>query len=1688
MKEEEVEQKVNTERTKRPWWKRVLRILSWIILLIILFFTLIVLFIRSSWGQNFVVGKITHFISTKTQTKVSIQKLFITFSGDVDLQGLYLEDKQGDTLIYSQKLSVEIPLFPIMMGNPISVDELKWSGFRANIVRKDSLEGYNFQFLIDAFASGEPAKKRENTTSEPPKINIGTIDFKNFKINYNDEVSGMKAKFDLGTFHFKGKNFDLKRMNFEVAKISLENTKLNYIQSKATEPTESTESVSPYLSLGNLKLKNVIVHYSSIPDSLEADLKVVNLALEVPKVDLRKKDVEVDKFILSNSNIQLKLNAKKKEEIQQVDDPASIEVIQEFIWPAWNVQVASISLEKNRIHFQQGEKSIETKGFKADYILLNDFNFQAKNMELSKKETARLDIKKLSFHESSGIQLKQLALDARLNPQEFALSNLRLRTGNSFINADAHAKFTSIQQLIQNPEEAFLLLNLKQFDVDLKDAYHFQPDLKNNEDFTKLARHNLSGKIKAQGKLTKIDLKEFLVKWSNNTSITMDGQFMNASNLDDFHAQIDNFVFNSTRSDLTTFVSEKDLGISIPNQVTIQSRVKGNLDHVHAKISVTIPEGKLKLDGYFKNQTDMAFDANLQVMELELGKIINNPNIGTVAFEMQAAGNGNNVQDLNAKLTTHFSKLEFSSYDYSALKLNGELNAGDGEVHLTHQDENLDLWIVSKVNLDTVTTKMDVNIQMEGADLYELGLTDKQIKAKLMMNTRFKGNVDRFSVETNITEGVAVYEEKNFQLGVFDLYASSQQDSTSLDITSNFLNLQLRSNSSIDSTSAAIQHHLSGYFSSDTTHHHDSLTHPVKLDLSLKLAETKIITDFLVPGIQTMDTLKLDVNFDQAIQKLDVNFGLPYIRYADKTVDSLKLNITSTETEANFKFGFNELDAKPFVMHQTFLDGDLKNGLLRLNFNAFDGTEEMYFVKSEISGKLPDLKIHFNPEKIIFQAQAWNVPPDNQIVISDQKVSAKNVVFSKGEESITIANDLMGPLKNNIGIGFENYKLSNLLALFNKNDLLASGEFQGNIVAVDPFENFGLNADFSIDKLVALQAPLGKLNLIADSKDAGNYNLDMSLKGEEVDLTLKGDYSKQRTGSELDFHLDVTKIAMKTIATISGENLKDASGDVSATMTLKGATTSPNYEGQISFNNAEFNVVQLNSKFRLANDQISVQNSLITLNQFSIEDKQNNTFTLDGTIKTESFTDPEFDFRVKGKNFQALNSTKEDNDLYYGKVDFDIDGTVKGNLSFPIVAVNFELNESTNFTYVIPESQAKIESRDGIVEFVNKEDPDNILTRNNDSIFASMSGMEIHANLKINKEAKFNVIVDPSTGDNLSISGVADLNFDIERNGRMTLIGRFDVQNGHYQLSLYNLVKRKFELEKGSSVVWRGDPMDAELNVTAKYKVDASASGLMASQTAGASEEVQNKYRQKLPFLVFLNVKGELDQPQLEFSLDMPEEARGAIDGTVYGRIKQLNSEEDELNKQVFSLLVLRKFYPTGSDGSEGGAAYLVRKKVNEALSDQLNAFSGKLMGNTGVELDFGLNSYTDYQGESTQQRTDLNVNAQKKLLNDRLIVQVGTNVHVEGGTNPGEENSLLGNASIQYLLTKDGRWRLKGFRNNEFENVLDGQIYVNGISVIFQRQFNLWKELFAAPPKFEDSDEGTLKDPLEKEEDQESE
>ncbi|MGC1516252.1 MAG: translocation/assembly module TamB domain-containing protein, partial [Maribacter sp.] len=131
-------------------------------------------------------------------------------------------------------------------------------------------------------------------------------------------------------------------------------------------------------------------------------------------------------------------------------------------------------------------------------------------------------------------------------------------------------------------------------------------------------------------------------------------------------------------------------------------------------------------------------------------------------------------------------------------------------------------------------------------------------------------------------------------------------------------------------------------------------------------------------------------------------------------------------------------------------------------------------------------------------------------------------------------------------------------------------------------------------------------------------------------------------------------------------------------------------------------------------------------------------------------------------------------------------------------------------------------------------------------------------------------------------------------------------------------------------------------------------------------------------------------------------------------------------------------------------------------LSSELTSISNKLLGNSGFELGFDLDSFEDYQSGTAESRTQLNINASKKLFDDRLIVTAGSAVDVEGNAAPGATATpLIGNVTLEYLLSEAGTYRLKGFRKQEYQNVIDGQLIVTGIAFIINREFNKFSQLF---------------------------
>ena len=1613
---------------------------------------MLVLVIRTPWAQNIIVDKLTHYISNKTNTKVEVGHAFITFSGDIQLENVYLGDEKGDTLLYSKSLQADIPLYPIAFNNTLSIDNLYLDGLTAHIYRGAAPERFNFSFLVEAFSS--PADTTV-TSSEPLDISIGEFNFTDWDFTYKDDYLGINLDLILGALNLDVSEFDLERMQYSVDGLVLENTSISYLQTHASPVSNDTTTTTlPYIEIEDFEVKDLEVAYTSNPDGLDTRFQLGTINLTDILADVSKNQYETDDLILKNSQISIGIK-------ETSNPPPATSAETPFIWPEFILAANNMELEKNNLSYSLNDTPQQKEVFDPNAFEIHELHLAASGFEYH-PQNVNLGVTEFSFREPSGIRLDQLAFEARLTDSEASLTALNLQINQSAANANAKITFTSLENALNNPANSSLTASISNLILEMEDVQLFVPQLRKNRYLDSLALKTITGSLNTAGTLKKVGDFNTQLQWGQETTISGTGTLSNLTEPDSLRYDLDTIAFKTIKKDLNTFVSTQDLGISLPNTFKIMGSLSGGTTWVKPNLNLNLPEGSARVNALVDFGKKIRFNGTLAVDSLQLGQLLQNDQLGMVSMHLKGSGSGTELSTLDAEATGTVTQFKYGGYEYSSMELSGTLENGTGTTEIDISDPNLNMKANVALVLDTLENRIELNSSIIGADLQKLGFTKNNIKIAADINGTYQGTVSDYTLEADILEGISIADNEQYQVAPVHFRAHIQDSITDVSVKSGFLNGALSSNASPQRITDALKKQLEHYFTEDPTDF--NAEDDIQTMLNLAIVPSPILSKVFLNGIEDLDSLSINGSFNSKAQRLSAEIKIPQISYAGSTVDSLNAFIKGDSVNLKFSAGFADLVYAPLHLKQTYLEGSLKNKELVMDFNSINDTVQVVHVASELVFKKDTLRVHVNPKNLILNRKKWDIQKNNAITIAESFTEFNNLILSQNGQKLEVSTSVPNTPSEHIGILFENFELQTFLSWLNPDEALAKGKVQGDFTILNPYSDTGLVADMQINDFGVLQNPLGTLMLQASSKTLSDYDFDLALRDGGANIQLSGDYTAQESTAALNMVLDIQKMETSVLQGFLKDQLSEPEGYLTGSIRVGGTLADLTYSGRINFEHVGLTLADYKTSLNIDGQGLDIDEKGLSLNAFTVKDKKQGTLVVDGSIMTENLMNPGFDVTVKADKFRILDSQKGDDDLVYGIASINTDLKVRGDLELPIIKGKVRIRDVTDLTYVVPENQLDIQEREGVVIFVNRENPDAILTRTEGEKKQSFfTGMDIATTLEIANEATFTVVLDERTQDKLQASGDATLNLSIEPNQDIRLSGRLELNSGFYRTSLYNLVNREFKLQKGSSIVWSGDPYDAKMDVTAIYEIETSAAPLMSAISFGQDSGVSGRYQQSAPFLVFLNIDGQLIEPELSFGLDMPENAQGNFGGAVYGRIQQLNEQESELNKQVFSLLTLNRFYPTtGSDGSSGGAIALARNNVNKVLSSELNAVSDKLLGSSGFQLGFDLDSFEDYQTGTAQNRTQLNINASKKLFDDRLIVTAGSAVDVEGSAPAGETAApIIGNVTLEYLLSEEGTYRLKGFRRQEYQNVIDGQLIVTGVAFIFDREFNKFSQLF---------------------------
>nr|WP_246398721.1 translocation/assembly module TamB domain-containing protein [Hymenobacter luteus] len=570
-------------------------------------------------------------------------------------------------------------------------------------------------------------------------------------------------------------------------------------------------------------------------------------------------------------------------------------------------------------------------------------------------------------------------------------------------------------------------------------------------------------------------------------------------------------------------------------------------------------------------------------------------------------------------------------------------------------------------------------------------------------------------------------------------------------------------------------------------------------------------------------------------------------------------------------------------------------------------------------------------------------------------------------------------------------------------------------------------------------------------------NLDVERDQQRV-VAVTGTYTPGAETQQLNLTGVLDNAPVKLAEPFLNTLFRDLQGTGVGTLRLTGRLAAPVLTGNIDVTDGQLTFIYLGTTYTFA-DRIRFLEDRIALQNITVRDPQGNTGVVNGNIYEQGFQDMRLDLNASFRKLHVLNTTRKDNELYFGQAYATGTAVVRGPADNLFMNVTARSEAGTRVS--LPFDNAAKAEQASYIKFVNRNLPDTARTKAIEVAGTTdLSGIRLNMNLDITPDAYVELLLDESTGDIIRGTATGQLRLNIDTRGDFNMYGQVEIVRGAYNFTLQGLVNKEFVVRPGGTIAWNGDPLAGEMNVTATYTQRTSLAPIVFNTGEGPTNAAV------VPVTAVMNLTGPLLQPIIKLNLEF-NDIPSSLEGDLAPFFSAIRNDEQELNRQVFSLVVFRQLTPVGSlavTRLEGGNNAL-GNSLGQIISTQLGLLTSQIDPN--LEISFNLNGLTADDLQALQLRLSYS------FLNGRLRItregSLGSNTGtgVPGGPQPvaNAQNSLIGDLSLEYYLRPDGKFRAK-LRYETTPRDLTGLSQVNqaraGVSLLHTEQFDSFRELVA--------------------------
>ena len=1286
-------------------------------------------------------------------------------------------------------------------------------------------------------------------------------------------------------------------------------------------------------------------------------------------------------------------------------------------------------------------------------------------------DSLNLNVKKLSFKEAAGLNVRNMTFRFQANRQQALLSDFLVRLPHSVLALG-----------------------------ELKAAYQFAEKQLDKTSF------RLHGSIEPS-RITPSELSCFSnVLEGINTSVEISSTF-NASatsaNIADLHLQTsDRGIVLSGKGNIAEEFDAADSTTVLQWTADVQqfSATENSIKMLNDHITpyVTLPQELLRLGnisyiGMLKGGANYAIqgrlttdagtiDANLSktrsvlsgtidTEEILLQRILDDQQFGVLTAHLELDGKVADNSLLTAsdlKLKGNVPRIDYQQYSYRNIDFDGTLRNGifDGQVAIDDPNVQLNLWgnLAGIEKGSAFPPHAQITADVQHLRPSALHITDRWGDADMTFNLT-ADLTGRKSSEANGYVNIGQFQmaTPNDTLNIDNLHlaADHQDGQHRLSLESTFADIELAGQYDYDTLMESLAAIVGSKLPTlpglprrnNTTHNN--------FTLSANISQSQWLQQLLGIPVRLLSPMQLDAHISDQQHQITLEASLPHFIYNGNQYRDLHLNINTPNDTLRTNATIKRISDSGHQL-QLALNADAADNHLAAALQFSNDAEQPLtgqinadarFFKNENGTDAAHVDIHTS-DFTIGDTQ-WKVEPGT-IVYSKNDLTIDHLAVESGTQHLTIDGRATTSPNDTLTVDLADIDVAYVLDLLNFHSVDFDGWATGQAHLTTPFSQPEAQAKLIVSDFRFQNGRLGTLDAYARLNNTlRQIDIDAVAREEgytafkDKTVTVTGNVSPQR--NDIDLHITPMTARGEFLETFCGSFMSQVDLDVTGQLRLHGSLSSINLTGQATADGT-LRITPLGTTYRLVHAPIILIPDEITFPGDTIYDSFGHTGLLTGQLHHRSLTRLTYDIGVSAKNLLAFDQPVFGDETFCGTVYATGNCQITGRSGEVVIDANVSPEENSEIRYnaASPDAIASDQfitwhDRSQNATLPDFSSPSHQLLYSQ-NFGESSSDVRLNLLINANPKATLRVIMDSSTGDNIALQGNGALRATYYNKGAFDLYGNYHVTSGNYRLTLQNVIRKDFQFQSGGTIAFGGDPYNAALNLQALYTLPAVP---LSDLSIGRSFTSNN-----IRVDCIMNITGTPSQPRVDFSLDMPTVSTDAKQ-----MVHTLINTEEEMNQQVIYLLAVGRFLNNGANNQETGDAarqsqtsLAMQSLLSGTLSQQLSQILSGVTRSRSWNL--GANISTGDQGFYNAQYEGLLTG---HLLNNRLIL----NGQFGYRDNPNATSSFIGDFDLRYLLRPDGNAAIRVYNQTNDRYFTRNSLNTQGVGLILKRDFTRLSDFF---------------------------